>query len=178
MSVLWPGLFAAGIIVAISCGAKMPEEGEKWPDSVPIFLVGAAVSVVGLVGWRRDRSRQAAENAVTTGAGDAFALLEALLPPARQLLTELGELDNAQLCVRVDALLEDYVLPFAVARQQIIDRLGMRDGAEVLVVIAYGERMLNRVWSAASDGHNPEAVSVYPDALQAFEEAARLARLK
>lgn len=175
MSQLWPVLFAVGIIVSISGGAKMPADGETWPDTLPIFLVGAGVAIVGLVGWRRDRSQQAAANATSSEGGDPVALLQGMLPPARALLDELPELKHAELCDRIDALLQEYVLPFAEVRQRLVDRFGMERGAEILVVVAYGERMLNRVWSASADGHLPEAVSVYPDALQAFEEAARLA---
>jgi hypothetical protein len=60
-------------------------------------------------------------------------------------------------------------------RRKIIDRLGMSKGSEILVVVAYGERMLNRVWSAASDGHLPEARSSYPEARAAFHQAQDLA---
>jgi hypothetical protein len=52
----------------------------------------------------------------------------------------------------------------------------MDRGAEILVVIAFGQRMLNRVWSAAADRHLPEARSCYPDAVEALEEAADMAR--
>lgn len=175
MSALWPTLFAIGIIVSISGGAKMPADGATWPDTLPIFLVGAGLAIVGLVGWRRDRARQAAADATASGGGDPVALLQSMLPPARALLDDLSALKHAEVCDRIDALLEGYVLPFAEVRQRIVDRFGMEKGAEILVVVAYGERMLNRVWSAAADGHLPEATSVYPDALQAFEEAARLA---
>jgi len=175
MSAIWPGLFTIGIIIAISGGAKLPEEGQDWPDSVPIFLVGAALSVVGLVGWRRAAAQAASDPTGASGA-DPFVLLESVLAPARALLDDLEGLSHQQLCDRVDGLLQEYILPFAEVRQGVINRLGMKEGAEILVVIAYGERMLNRVWSAAADGHLPEATAVYPDALQAFEEAARLAR--
>ena len=42
------------------------------------------------------------------------------------------------------------------------------------MTVAYGERMLNRTWSAAADEHLPEARAVLPDAVDALEEAARL----
>ena len=76
--------------------------------------------------------------------------------------------------IRVDALLDDYVLPMGESRQQFIDRYGMEKGAELLVTLAFGERMLNRVWSAAADGHLPEAVSSLEESAEAFEEAVSL----
>ena len=50
----------------------------------------------------------------------------------------------------------------------------MDKGAEVLVVVAYGERMLNRVWSAAGDEHLLEARTCLPEAQEAFAEAVAL----
>ena len=177
MKAVWPVIFGLGIILAISGGAQMPAEGQQWPDTVPLFLVGVVVSIAGLIGWRRVRSQHAASPDSSVPGMDPFVLLETLLPPARALCDDLETSSAERLCGRVDALLEEYVHPLAEVRQGIVDQLGMEKGAEVLVVQAYGERMLNRVWSAASDGHLPEARSVYPDALQAFEEAARLARV-
>ena len=70
---------------------------------------------------------------------------------------------------RADELLETWVLPFAEVRQTIIQRFGMEEGADVLVTVAYGERMLNRVWSASADGHPQEARACLPEAIAAFE---------
>ena len=47
----------------------------------------------------------------------------------------------------------------------------MDEGAQILVTMAYGERMLNRAWSASADGHIQEARGCIPEALAAFEEA-------
>jgi hypothetical protein len=51
---------------------------------------------------------------------------------------------------------------------------GMAKGAEILVTVAHGERILNRVWSAASDDHLPEAVKCYDEAFSALQEAKEL----
>ena len=109
-------------------------------------------------------------------ASNPFALLADVQSPLDELLADVGEFETHEICDRVDDILAKYVLPFAEVRRGVIDRLGMEKGAEILVVVAYGERMLNRVWSAASDGHLPEAMSVLPDAIAAFNEAAELAK--
>ena len=54
------------------------------------------------------------------------------------------------------------------------DLIGMSHGAEILVATAYGERMLNRVWSAAADGYLEEARSSFREASSAFDEAATM----
>ena len=52
-----------------------------------------------------------------------------------------------------------------------MDLLGQSNGAEVLLKIAYAERMLNRTWSAQSDGHPPEAKASLQDSLNHYQEA-------
>jgi hypothetical protein len=46
-------------------------------------------------------------------------------------------------------------------------------GAELLVTMAYGERIYNRTWSTLADGHFDEAHQVFHDGTEAFREAAR-----
>ncbi len=169
-----PLIFGVGVMIAISGGAKVPDKVGEWPDSVPIFLVGAVLAVIGLVLWRSAKAKE--REALVSGEGadasqDPFAFLESVQAPLAELATEIGDLEPPAICDRVDKLLEEYILPLAEVRQLIIDRVGMDRGAEILVTIAYGERMLNRTWSAAGDDHRPEALAVYPDAVAALAEA-------
>ena len=61
------------------------------------------------------------------------------------------------------------------SKQNINNELGMSEAAEILIAFAYCERMLNRVWSAAADGHRTEALSALEDALNTSEQiTARL----
>jgi len=179
MGTFGPILFGLGIIIAISGGAKVPEKIGEFPDTLPVFLVGAVMATVGLLMWRRAHALAAKAAAAPSDnlADDPFRLLESLQAPMAALGEELNLIDDGeQVCARTDALLEGFVLPFAEVRAKVIDRLGMASGAEILVTVAYAERMLNRTWSAAADGHLVEARTVYPDARQAFEEAWRMAK--
>lgn len=166
------GVFVVGIAVAISGGAKLPESGAEWPTTVPMFLLGCLISVVGLVLWRRGVAQATAQSAAPgAGGSDAVALLGDLMEPARAFAAECGSMALGPLNARVDGLLSSYILPFAEVRQTLIHRFGMDEGAQILVTMAYGERMLNRAWSASADGHIQEARGCIPEALAAFEEA-------
>lgn len=172
MSKIGAPAFGIGILLAIAGAAKLPAKMGEYPDSWPIFAAGAALAVVGLVLWRIGAAKEAKANAMSGGDGqDPVKLLRDLVPATDTLVAEMDTLDHAGTCDRVDVLLDTYVLPFAEVRQRMIDRFGMGPGAEILVTLAYGERMLNRAWSAASDGHLPEARAVIPDARDAFQEA-------
>ncbi|MDP6946482.1 MAG: hypothetical protein QF464_20200 [Myxococcota bacterium] len=165
-------LFVIGIIVAILGSAKVPAEVGGWPDTWGVFLAGGGIALVGLALWRRHTQQQAkAQSAAVESANDPFKLLQGLADPMETLKTDLETLDTDELTARVDALLNQFVLPFAQVRQVVLDRLGMEKGAEILVVVAFGERLLNRVWTAAADGHLPEAQACFPEAHEAFIEA-------
>lgn len=150
----------------------------RWPGTTTLWALFAFVAAVGVALWRYGVKQQA-KTGLDQVADDEnpFALLARLLPAARELGDQLGSVDVRDVPERVEELLATYVLPLGLVRQKVIDRLGMRAGSEILVVFSYGERMLNRVVSAAADGHRAEALASYPDALAALEEAKRLAKV-
>jgi len=177
-------LFGGGIMVAISGAAKLPPampEGvkpaflDRFPDTLPEFTVGFLVTVIGLVIWWRDvfAQRKATRDNDRNGS-NPLTLLAGLIPQLHELSGLIDELDGDDIITRVEHLLEHTVLPFAESRQKLFDRLGMRAGADLLVTAAYGERMLNRTWSAAADGHLVEARNSFREATQAFNEAAAM----
>ncbi len=58
--------------------------------------------------------------------------------------------------------------------QKYLLELDQYKGLNVLVAIAQSERLLNRMWSAASDGNINEAIKTYPKALTAIKKAHNL----
>ena len=156
--------------------------GEVFPPTLPLFFGAAVLCLIGIVLWRRGIAQEIAALAEAAKAGggdgddDPFALLEQLVPAADAVRERAETLNEEALMAEVDVLLSKYVLPFAEVRTGVTDRLGMALGAEILVTVAYGERMLNRTWSAAADGHLPEARRSLPDAVDALDHARDLAR--
>lgn len=171
-------LFALGLLAGVAGAAKLPAEGARWPDTWPVAVGGVLAGIAGVVIWHlaARAARRADRDAREAGGGgvSAAALLAGLVEPARALRDAAPTLDTEALRQRAEALLEAHVLPFAEVRHQILEHLGMARGADVLVTVAYGERLLNRVWSAAADGHLEEARACVPEAADAFEEAAAM----
>ena len=177
---LQPGLilFAVGIIATLIGGAKVPAETGGWPDTLGIFGLGVVCSILGLVLWHRSRRAQiAADTSSSSSAtkGDPIALLVEVQAPLKKLAADIGSLDEDSITERVDEILEGWILPFGEVRQRLVDRMGMEQAADILVVVAYGERMLNRTWSAAGDRHLPESRSSFVEGHDALMEAGRLA---
>lgn len=176
VSPVGPLLFGLGIIIAIAGATKLPLENTKWPDTWPIFVVGALLSAVGITLWRIAESKLNAQVGKDGGdSSDPLKLLQDALPAAQSIESDLDGLSTEALCERVDSVLVTFILPAAEARQDVIKKLGMERGAEILVTAAFAERMLNRVWSAAADGHKPEAAASLIEAVGAMKETAALA---
>ncbi len=173
-------LFASGVMLAISGAAKLPDVeaseatgfAERFPDSWPVFAVGFALTVAGLVIWWKDEFIQRAAHHAEDGDGsNPLTLLRGLVPQLQELSSDFAQLSETQITDRVEHLLEHTVLPFSEGRHKVISWMGMGAGADLLVTAAFGERMLNRVWSAAADGHLEEARNSLTEAVSAFEQA-------
>ena len=164
-------LFAVGLLVSVVGAAKAPAADTTWPDTWPLFLGGWIVSCIGVVIWRLSLS--AAEEDYTTSA-DALAILHQLNKELQSNYESWkGATDCRSLNESITRFQEQYVNPFALNRNQFVSRLGMEAGAEIIITCSYGERMLNRVWSATADEHLPEALASLAEAREAFSLAVQ-----
>lgn len=169
-------LFTLGIIIAISGAAKPPAPGETFPDTFPVFIAGFLAAVAGVEIWWGHRTilRLLAGDADDDAPDNPLVALGQLVPALRDFHADIDTLDAADIEERVEKISTDYIAPFVEGRQLLIDRLGLKEGSNLLVTAATGERMLNRTWSAAADGHLEEARNSCQEAVAAFEDAARI----
>ena len=185
-------VFVVGIITAITSGAKLPasalaQDGEartsvetasQFPDTVGPFAGGVVICGIGLGLWWSAVRQERVAARVARAAGhmgeesNPVALLDQLQQNLSATLDELDSLVESDMIHRIDALIDSHVTPLAEARHHVIDQFGMSHGSEILVATAYGERMLNRVWSAAADGYLEEARASFREAAAAYSEAA------
>ncbi len=169
-------LFIIGIIIALICAAKLPAIGEKWSDMLFLYGGGVALSLVGLLLFNLHHTSQ---NKCTSSKHDCpggMALLQELLVEMQHLGQDIDNLDGMKIATRVTVLLDKYVLPFATVQQELLLMLGQNQCVKILVTVAQCERLLNRMWSAASDGYVNEAIATYPKALAEIEEAYSVCR--
>jgi hypothetical protein len=149
------------------------------------FLAGAFISVldprlvdwsylvptlvVGIVGLWLHRKAQHAE----TRAGDRLAenittlenSLKNILGNLEKLHTRREDLPVYEARFEIDRLFREDLNNFAEARESMIHVFGIQNYADVMSNFAAGERYINRVWSASTDG--------YVDEVHAYLERAR-----
>lgn len=167
-------LFVVGILIAISAGAKVPEAGDKYPTTVGIFLFGLILGIAGNLLWHKTQRKiifKELEEHKNDSEFNPVVLLESTPPAIKAIQDKIDSLNGEQVCEEVDKVLDQYVHPFTQRMSTFTDLLGKAKGAEILLIIAYAERMLNRVWSAASDGYPDEAKSCLADSLHHYEKA-------
>lgn len=168
-------LYCLGIGMTVIAAAKLPEEGEKWSDVLYLFNDGVILALLGLVFWRFGLRRKASQK--KKGKRSSFQILTDMGPILEDLYRSVDDLECYQLQEYIKILREQYLIPLEEARFEIIHRFGMEKSTDLLVAISYGERILNRVASAAADQHHDEAVSSVEEAYNAFQEIYRILRV-
>ncbi len=74
----------------------------------------------------------------------------------------------------IDRLLREDLNRFANARESMKHVFGLQSYADVMSAFAAGERYINRVWSASTDGYVDEVHSYLDRATRQFREALAL----
>ncbi len=171
MRVMGTLLFLVGIIAALISAAKLPALGANWSDMLPIYAGTVVLALLGLQLLRWARIAAVDNKGTDQPNHHAMALLQTLLTEMQSMGDDIHKLDGTKIAKQVNNLLDAYVLPFVAAQHEIIHLLGKNQGVDVLIAVAEGERLLNRMWSTASEGELVEAIATYPEALAAFQEA-------
>jgi hypothetical protein len=150
------------------------------PDGVnlPRFFTALAVGVVGVALVRialHQESRH--EDRLVTNIATVRESLAKVVADVGALERDFENVNVYDVRHRVDACRPD-LAAFADARESIAHRFGLAAYAEVMNHFAAGERYLNRVWSASTDGYVDEAREYVGRAgAQLAEAEAALGRL-
>lgn len=141
------------------------------------FLVWLALGVLGVVVVRRAAHREATDEVrLTANIETLERALDRIVASAEWLNAEKNTIDVYDLRHRIDERFLDDLVGFVDARESIAHSYGLQAYAEVMNRFAAGERYLNRVWSASTDGYIEEAhryieraTRQFEDTLQAFD---------
>ena len=157
------GSFLAGSFISV-----LDPRQVNWSWLVPALLNG----VVGL--WLSRKAHHEETRAGSKLAGNIDILgksLDNILARLELLSKNKEELPTYEARFEIDRLFRDDLANFADARESMVHVFGMQNYADVMSNFAAGERYINRVWSASTDGYVDE-VNLYLDrALKQFREA-------
>ena len=160
--------FIITVIVLAVLGAKLPEAGQEWPSTTWPFLATMILSIASLILWRKALHIELANstkgnngNATHSASGQ---LIEKALSEVESLnISTKSSTENV--CQNIDRILRDCIYPFLDIKDREFIRLGFSNAAEIYLELAYSERMLNRIWTASSDGCLLEAEQVQQEAI-------------
>jgi len=160
------GAFLGGAFVAV-----LDPVNVNWAWMSGVLAVGAA----GLWGFRKAAHHHASASHRLEEdmrvLGGALASIQGNL---ESLNARRDGLPVYETRFEIDRLFRSDLSAFAEAREAMIHVLGMRNYADVMSAFAAGERYINRVWSASTDGYIDEVRRYLERALQQFKEARNL----
>ena len=155
--------FLAGSFISV-----LDPRAVDWSWLVPVLLIG----IIGLWLARKVHREEAHAGHKLAGNMDLLAKsLDNILARLELINNNKEELPTYEARFEIDRLFRDELNTFADARESMIHVFGMQNYADVMSNFAAGERYINRVWSASTDGYVDEVNLYLGRALEQFREA-------
>jgi len=158
--------FLAGAFISVLDPTQV-----DWRWFAPVLAVG----IVALFVYRKAHHVEARASHRLSGN------LQILQNSLANILGNLEELNNDsenlpvyEARFEIDRLLREDLTNFANARESMKHVFGLQHYADVMSAFAAGERYINRVWSASTDGYVDEVRSYLERATQQFRDAGSL----
>lgn len=162
------GLIALGFLGGALIAVLDPRE-VNWMWFAPVVIAG----IVGVAMLRRARHQEASAGDRVAGNLDMLAAsLNNISTNLAGLIARNDQLEVTEVRTEVDQLFREDLANFAEARESIIHRHGLRSFADIMSAFAAGERYINRVWSASTDGYVDEVKMYLDKAHHQFVEAS------
>lgn len=147
--ILIVGGFLAGAFLAVQDQLTVP---------VGPFVLALIVGAVGIVMVRWATHRAAThEEHLAANISTIGSSLAQVVEDVEQLEAQKDDIDVYELRHVIDRTFPPHLQAFVEARQSIAHSYGLPAYADVMNSFAAGERNLNRVWSASTDGYIDEA---------------------
>ena len=143
----------------------------NWNWMAPVLLAG----VIGLWQFRKAHHGEARASHRLTGNMETLGRsLGSILRNLEEICARKNELPVYDARFEIDRLFRADLNDFAEARETMVHVFGMQKYADVMSAFAAGERYINRVWSASTDGYEEEVHLYLEKARNQFVEAKGL----
>ncbi|MFC4346355.1 hypothetical protein ACFO5Q_00670 [Kordiimonas lipolytica] len=139
-----------------------------WITFIPVMLVG----VVGVVMLKRAEAAEAkCSEKLEHHRGELKGALENILKNLEELHGRKDKVPTYDMRFEIDRLFRDDLTRFADARDSMKHIFGLQAYADIMSSFAAGERYINRVWSASTDGYVDEVLMYVDKSLNQFRHA-------
>ena len=136
------------------------------------LVIALAVGTAGLFLYRRIIHGESRSSEVLAGNIETLgSCLQRISSNLDALYQQRDSLPTYEARFEIDRLFREDLDQFAEARESMIHVFGMQNYADVMSNFAAGERYINRVWSASTDGYIDEVVLYLGRAQEQFREA-------
>ena len=160
-------LLVGGFLVGAYATA-LDAQATNWSYFVP----AAVVAFAGLILLKRaERGYARSEIVLTANSRELQESLGNIISAVDAIFAGRDGLSTDDLRHEIDARLRDDLRRFAEARQSMVHLFGVQAYADVMSEFAAGERSINRVWSASTDGYRGEALRALETAVGRFAAA-------
>lgn len=157
------GAFLAGAFLSV-----LDPRTVNWTLMAPVLGAG----VIGLWLYRRAvHGESRAEHLLSGNVETLSTSLDNIVRNLEALHARKTDLPTYEARFEIDRLFREDLNNFAEARESMQHVFGMQNYADVMSNFAAGERYINRVWSASTDGYVDEVNAYIDRALNQFREA-------
>lgn len=158
--------FLAGAFISV-----LDPNQVNWNWFVPVLSVG----VIALFTYRKAHHVEAkASHRLSGNLQILGSSLANILANLEALNAGSADLPVYEARFEIDRLMREDLTNFADARESMKHVFGLQAYADVMSAFAAGERYINRVWSASTDGYVDEVRSYLERATHQFREAGSL----
>jgi hypothetical protein len=158
--------FLAGAFISVLDPTQV-----SWDWYTPVLVVG----VIALyIYTKAHRVEAKASHRLSGNLQILDSSLSNILKNLENMNADSANLPVYEARFEIDRLLREDLNNFANARESMKHVFGMQNYADVMGAFAAGERYINRVWSASTDGYVDEVHLYLERATQQFREARDL----
>ncbi len=139
-----------------------------------LFVPAAIAAVAGVLALKRHaRGEAQSEQVLSANRAELNGSIANIITQLDEMIGEQERIATGDLRHEIDRRLRDDLRRFAEARESMIHLFGIQAYADIMSEFAAGERNVNRVWSASTDGYRNEAVTYLSRASARFHDARR-----
>lgn len=139
------------------------------------FIPSAALAFGGLMLHRKAlRAESHSEARIAANRAVLDESLKRIMAELEALRGQKSAIPTYEMRFEIDRRFRDDLFAFVDARHSMKVLFGLQAYADIMSAFASGERYLNRVWSASTDGYVDEVLQTIEHAYEQFVEARRL----